>query len=78
LVEVLGHQNPDARVHAAFALASIGRGASEESVVPALRNALQDNEFKVRYAMSCALKNIQRITACDPESILAPAGWRGR
>ncbi len=78
LVDVLGHENPAARVHAAFALASIGRGAGEEDVVPALRDALRDDEFRVRYAMSCALKNIQRIAVCDPESILAPAGWRGR
>jgi len=78
LVEVLGQESRGARVHAAFALAIIGRGAAEESVVPALRDALQDDEFKVRYAMSCALKNVQRVAVCDPESILAPAGWRGR
>jgi hypothetical protein len=77
LVGVLTDRNPDARVHAAFALATIGRGASEELVVPALQDALHDDEFRVRYAVSCALKRVQRITACDPESILAPAGWRG-
>lgn len=75
LSEALGHRDPGARVHAAYALAEIGRDADDEAVVSALNSALQDDEFIVREAVACALKNIQRIIDCDPNSL---SGLTGR
>ena len=75
LVAALRSESPSVRLHAAYALAEVGRDADNDTVVAALNSALQDDEFIVREAVACALKNIQRITDCDPDAL---SGLRGR
>ena len=75
LSEALRHESPSVRLHAAYALAEVGRDVDDKAVVAALNAALQDDEFIVREAVACALKNIQRITDCDPDAL---SGLTGR
>ena len=52
----LHHENPEVRVNAAEALGSIGEGAKD--AVPALIQALQDDDEIVRYHAAYALRDI--------------------
>jgi len=74
LSEALRHESPSVRLHAAYALAEIGRDGADDALVAALNTALQDDEFIVREAVACALKNIQRLTDCDPHALSGLAG----
>lgn len=71
LSEALRNDDAEVRLLAAYAIASMGRSrdGNDRATVAALTGALHDDSFVVREAVACALKNIQRIAACDPEAL---------